>query len=83
MFQVPGVCNHNPETTVLVHSDRLKHGNGWGTKGHDFHAAAGCSSCHQWYGDKKGSADEREAVFDAAHSRWWRWLLETGKVVVR
>lgn len=43
-FQIPGICNHNPETTVLCHlpSD-VK---GGATKSDDFHAAFGCSACH-------------------------------------
>jgi len=41
-IQIPGVCNHNPETSVLCH---LPSG-GMGMKSDDRHAAIGCSSCH-------------------------------------
>ena len=44
-FQIPGVCNHNTATTVLCHApSEVK---GMGNKGHDFHAAFGCSACHE------------------------------------
>lgn len=79
MFRTPW-CNGNSATVVLIHSDLLSSGNGWGTKGHDADAAAGCSDCHRWFGEaKQGTAEERERVFITAHRRWWRWLLETGR----
>lgn len=44
-FQIPGVCNHNQETTVLCHAPSdVK---GMGNKSDDFHAAFGCASCHE------------------------------------
>lgn len=42
MIRIPGVCNFNPETTVLTHVN----GGGAGTKHSDLLAAFGCSSCH-------------------------------------
>lgn len=41
-IRIPGVCNRNPETTVLCHLP----GGGMGAKMHDIHAAFGCSACH-------------------------------------
>lgn len=43
---LPGVCNHNPDTTVLCHSNRLADGKGMGLKAPDTAAAFGCSACH-------------------------------------
>jgi hypothetical protein len=44
-FQIPGVCNHDPATTVLCHlPSEVK---GAATKSDDFNAAFGCSSCHE------------------------------------
>lgn len=40
--RIPGVCNFNPETTVLAHLN----GGGMGTKKSDIHSAFTCSSCH-------------------------------------
>lgn len=43
-FQIPHVCNHNAETTVLCHAPSdVK---GMGNKSDDFHAAFGCVACH-------------------------------------
>lgn len=41
--RIPGVCNSNPETTVLAH---VRQNTGMGLKGSDFIAAFCCSSCH-------------------------------------
>ncbi|WGG61826.1 nuclease domain-containing protein [Brucella intermedia] len=44
-FQIPGVCNHDNATTVLCHGPSdVK---GMGNKSDDFHAAFGCSACHE------------------------------------
>lgn len=41
-IRIPGVCNHNPETTVPCHLN----GAGMALKHLDIHQAFGCSSCH-------------------------------------
>ena len=41
-----GVCNHDPETTVLCHSNFLADGKGMGLKAPDTAAVYGCSACH-------------------------------------
>jgi len=41
-----GVCNRNPATTVLCHSNRLADGKGMGLKAPDSTACFGCSDCH-------------------------------------
>jgi hypothetical protein len=43
-LQIPGVCNGNPETTVLCHAPHPD--KGMGIKGPDSWAAYGCSDCH-------------------------------------
>ncbi|RWG33999.1 nuclease domain-containing protein [Mesorhizobium sp.] len=44
-FQIPGICNHDPATTVLCHlPSEVK---ATATKSDDFHAAFGCANCHQ------------------------------------
>ena len=40
--RLPGVCNFNPETTVLAHIG----GAGIGRKASDLHGAYCCSACH-------------------------------------
>lgn len=43
-FQIPGICNHDRDTTVLCHiRDEAK---GMGNKANDFSAAFGCYACH-------------------------------------
>lgn len=41
-----GVCNRDPATTVLCHSNRLADGKGMGLKAPDSAACFGCSNCH-------------------------------------
>ena len=43
--RIPGVCNGDPETTVLAHY-RLAGTCGVGMKPHDLLGAWACSSCH-------------------------------------
>jgi hypothetical protein len=43
-FQIVGVCNGNPETTVLCHLPHESHGMGF--KANDLSSGYGCSSCH-------------------------------------
>ena len=43
--RIPGICNHNPATTVLAHV-ALKGLSGIGMKPSDIHACYACSSCH-------------------------------------
>lgn len=43
--RLPGVCNFNPETTVLAHY-RMAGLNGVGMKPDDIFGAWACSSCH-------------------------------------
>lgn len=43
---LPGICNHDPATVVLCHSNSLADGKGMGLKAPDTEACFGCSSCH-------------------------------------
>lgn len=45
-LRIPGVCNYNPETTVLCHSPYLASGRGMCLKAPDTEACFGCSACH-------------------------------------
>lgn len=44
-LRIPGVCNHNPETTVLCHINTPGFG-GMATKSPDWMALFACSDCH-------------------------------------
>ena len=43
-LRLPGICNHNPQTTVLAHLPGI--GKGISTKVSDLHGAFACSACH-------------------------------------
>ena len=43
--RIPGVCNHNPETTIFAHL----RGGGMGKKQPDSEGAYCCSDCHDLY----------------------------------
>lgn len=45
-IQLHGVCNRDPDTSVLCHSNELADGKGMGLKAPDTAAAIGCSACH-------------------------------------
>ena len=60
--RIPGVCNWNPETTVLAHLN----GAGFGTKQFDIHGAFACSDCHAWL-DYGYALNNVRAVRDLAH----------------
>lgn len=45
-LQIPGVCNGDPATVVLCHSNQLSDGKGMGLKAPDTEACFGCSACH-------------------------------------
>lgn len=53
-MMLPGICNHDPETTVLCHVRAFGMA-GMAEKPHDFFAWHGCSACH---------AHEKEAGWD-------------------
>jgi hypothetical protein len=61
MVRLPGVCNHDSETTVLAHV-RLARVSGMGMKADDLLGAWACSSCHDAI-DRRGHLDlERDYV---------------------
>lgn len=79
-FQIAGVCNGNSETTVLCHlpSD-VK---GIGNKSDDFHAAFGCSACHEAIDQHRLSREEQLFYCLRALQRTFRRWVERGLVFV-
>jgi len=69
MFQVPGVCNGNPETTVWCHSNKSTDGKGAMLKAHDCFGAFGCYACHTWYDQGKTNRATKDAQFELAFRR--------------
>jgi hypothetical protein len=45
-LQILGVCNGDPSTVVLCHSNSLADGKGMGLKAPDTAACFGCAACH-------------------------------------
>ncbi|WP_426070197.1 nuclease domain-containing protein [Janthinobacterium sp. DSP2-3-3] len=61
------VCNFDPDTTVLCHSNFLADGKGMGLKTPDTAAAFGCSACHDVLdGRRTRPADLSMAGLEAA-----------------
>lgn len=66
MVRIAGVCNHNPETTVLAHY-RLADYCGMGIKPPDFMGAYACSACHDAV-DGRVKTDLSEDELRLAHA---------------
>jgi hypothetical protein len=80
--RLPGVCNFNPETTVLAHY-RLAGTCGMGIKPPDLLGAWCCSSCHavvDGQGESALERDERRLAFAEAVMRTLVKLIQLGKV---
>lgn len=80
-FNIVGVCNYTPETTVFCHlSDETK---GMGKKSDDLSAAYGCSACHDAVDGRVYSQEleeHRDWYSRRAMVRTWRRMVETGVV---
>ncbi|HGM7056760.1 TPA: DUF1364 domain-containing protein [Serratia marcescens] len=59
--RIPGVCNFNPETTVLAHY-RLAGTCGGGMKPDDEQGAWACSSCHDAIDARTKTEYDRETL---------------------
>ena len=46
MVSIDGICNYDPTTVVMAHSNKSRHGKGLGIKAHDIFCALACSNCH-------------------------------------
>lgn len=81
--RIPGVCNFNPETTVLAH----KGGAGMGTKSHDIQGAYCCSACHDAV-DGRGQVpwNKKQEIENAFYEGIFRTqliLIEKGLIKVQ
>jgi hypothetical protein len=79
-LRLPGICNHNPETTVLCH--RRAYGvAGMGQKPPDTCAFPGCHACHDVYDGRTQTDFDREyleAEADRAQNQWLKDLDRDG-----
>lgn len=80
------MCNGNPETVVLCHSDFHEHGRGMNLKASDLMSFYGCSGCNYWLdveSKRTGvSNDERRLYFYRAWARTLERMREKGLVRV-
>jgi len=80
---LPGVCNRDPATTVLCHSNRLEHGKGIGLKAPDSAACFGCSDCHDVLDGRRPlpgwmTRQQLEDAFDRARAITQEQLKQEG-----
>lgn len=82
--RLPGVCNWNPETSVLAH---LPDGEGkMGGKGSDIHAVIACSDCHAAIDGRMKTDLPSVVIFKAqrdALARTHRLWIELGFLEVK
>lgn len=64
--RLPGVCNFNPETTVLAHF-RMPGVSGLGIKAHSLIGAWACSACHDAI-DRRAHTDLERDYVRLAHA---------------
>jgi ferredoxin len=79
--RVQGVCNHNPETTVLAHLN----GGGMAAKHYDIHGAYACSDCHTWLDGgyvKTSTRNERDLHHLEAVIRTQTAMINDGVLVI-
>ena len=82
MLEIPGVCNHDPATTVACHSNQIRHGHGKGIKAHDVFCAHLCADCHFWLDSGPAPRAEKVQAFQDAFERTLLALFASGAVVV-
>lgn len=70
-IRLPGVCNFDPETTVLAHAPH--HRKGIGNKAPDYWSAYSCSSCHLALDNRAHPIWQAENYYLA----WFQGIRET------
>ena len=83
LVRIPGICNHNPETTVFAHLG----GGGMGTKKRDLFGSFCCSSCHDAIDGRTKvvngySRNEIELMHYQGMERTQNWLIENGILIL-
>ena len=76
-LRIPGVCNHDPATTVLCHLPTHKSA---ASKGDGWHAVFGCSACHDAIDGRFSASFQRrdrdvlDAMLDALRETQRIWF---------
>jgi hypothetical protein len=79
LLRIPGVCNHDPATTVAAHSNMSIHGKGGRRKADDVFTVWSCANCHSWLDQGPAPKADKEAAFMRAHADQvlaWRWISQ-------
>lgn len=77
MIRYAGICNGNPETTVLAHF-RLSGITGVGLKGPDLLGAWACSDCHAYADSRRGDRETRYFLEGIMRTQYK--LIKEGKI---
>jgi len=81
LIRIPGICNHDPSTTVLAHIG----GGGMGFKSPDIEASYCCSSCHDAIDGRIKTEFSRE-LLDLWHhegaARTRKILIDKGLLII-
>lgn len=81
---IPGICNGDPETTVLAHLPDESHG--MSLKSVDVSSCFGCHACHDAIDDRMQPVltnEEREWYMRRAQTRTWKRLVALGVVLIK
>jgi hypothetical protein len=83
-LDIPGICNGNPETTVLCHLPDESHG--MSRKSDDICTAYGCSACHDAIDNRSNSLSVTDAemmwYLRRAQNRTLRRMIEKGLIKI-
>ncbi len=81
LIRIPGLCNFNPDTTVLAHFN----GGGMGRKKPDLLASFACSDCHDVV-DRRTHLDLDEEwvelLFRQGNERTLQWWIDNDYIKV-
>lgn len=85
-FQIAGVCNYDPATTIYAHLP--DESNGMGKKSDDISGAYACSDCHDLIDGRNKQKfafkpEDIEWYMRRAQTRTLRRLIEKGVVIVK
>ena len=85
-IRLPGICNHNPETTVWCHANGSAAGKGMWMKCIDILGSYGCNACHDVYDRRRPTQMPRvevELAFWEGHARSVLKLWEKGIITTK
>ena len=78
------VCGIEDGTVVAAHSNQSRDGKGTGIKASDAAIAGLCFKCHSNLDNgSKLTREERIEMWEDAHRKTMRWLIETERLVVK